>query len=291
MKRNLFGAGLVSAILIAPFGIANAADLPVKAVPYVPVTAFSWTGFYVGTDVGGELANYGTRSPVACPPGGAGCYAPGILASINGQASQSIHPTAVVFGAKAGYNIQFGNVVAGVEGDFGSDNMRGVRQTYSSFPAPFAGVVPAPFYNNWLTTQWLATARGRLGFTTTPNNWLVYGTGGVAFTDEHYAHGFQEVSTPIAGFETSSSTKTLTGWVAGGGVEWEPAGAAWTFNAEYLYVQFPNLTTSGNVINTVTGATTANVFTSTSKLTEQIVRFGIAYHFGGPAPVGYATKY
>ena len=290
MKRNLFGAGLVSAILIAPFGIASAADLPVKSVPYVPVTAFSWTGFYVGADVGAVLADYATNSPIACPPGGAGCYGPAILATINAQAPQSIHPDAVIFGAKAGYNIQFGNVVAGVEGDFNSDNLRGVRQTTNTFPG-FPGVVPAPFYNNWLTTQWLATARGRLGLTTTADNWLFYGTGGVAFTDEHYAHGFQEVSTPIAGFETSSTTKTLTGYALGGGVEWEPTGAPWTFNTEYLYVKFPSLTTSGNVINTVTGATTANYFTSTAKLSEQIIRFGIAYHFGGPGPVPVVTKY
>ena len=50
MKRLILT--IASASLLS-CGLANAADLPVKARPLPPPPVFSWTGFYIGAHVGG----------------------------------------------------------------------------------------------------------------------------------------------------------------------------------------------------------------------------------------------
>ena len=51
MKRLILA--IASASLLS-CGLANAADMPVKARPLPPpVPVFSWTGFYIGGHVGG----------------------------------------------------------------------------------------------------------------------------------------------------------------------------------------------------------------------------------------------
>ncbi|UZE51568.1 hypothetical protein ONR75_13795 [Rhodopseudomonas sp. P2A-2r] len=55
MKHVLLGGVVFVALLKASVGgqVANAADMPVKAVPYV--APWSWTGFYIGAHVGGAV--------------------------------------------------------------------------------------------------------------------------------------------------------------------------------------------------------------------------------------------
>jgi outer membrane immunogenic protein len=52
MKRHIIGGVAVSALLIAaPLSAASAADMALKAPPPAPVV-WSWTGGYVGGNVG-----------------------------------------------------------------------------------------------------------------------------------------------------------------------------------------------------------------------------------------------
>src|SRR4029077_16010340 len=52
---------LSSALLTAALSSASAADLPMhtKAPPLPPPPVFSWTGFYIGANIGGKWANVG----------------------------------------------------------------------------------------------------------------------------------------------------------------------------------------------------------------------------------------
>ena len=45
-----------AAMLLSPLA-AHAADLAIKAAPPPPVPVFSWTGFYIGGNIGGAWAN------------------------------------------------------------------------------------------------------------------------------------------------------------------------------------------------------------------------------------------
>ena len=54
MKRILLSIIGISGLLIAaPLSTASAADMALKAPPPPPAPIFSWTGFYVGAQVGG----------------------------------------------------------------------------------------------------------------------------------------------------------------------------------------------------------------------------------------------
>ena len=55
MKRLLTYLA-TAAMLLTPFA-AHSADLAVKAPPPPPVPVFSWTGFYIGANIGGAWAS------------------------------------------------------------------------------------------------------------------------------------------------------------------------------------------------------------------------------------------
>src|SRR5579871_2346161 len=66
-----FGWALASAMLMGSIGSAHAADMAVKAPPIAPVAAISWTGIYVGGNVGGGWADtyWGSNYNAICSPG------------------------------------------------------------------------------------------------------------------------------------------------------------------------------------------------------------------------------
>jgi outer membrane immunogenic protein len=83
---------------------------------------------------------------------------------------------------------------------------------------------------------WQATIRGRLGYVSGP--WLFYGTGGVAFAHLQWNENSQLVTEFSGTFSTAwNASKTLTGWVVGGGVEYM-LNPNWIARVEYLYENF-----------------------------------------------------
>ena len=74
----------------------------------------------------------------------------------------------------------------------------------------------------------------------------------------------------------ASVTNTVTAWTAGGGVEWMPF-PNWSLKVEYLFVQFPTTSDAFLPAATFVGANT--------RLSEQIIRAGINWHFNWWAPV------
>jgi outer membrane immunogenic protein len=216
---------LVSAFILAP-SLASAADLgtrmPTKA-PLMPV-AFSWTGFYVGGNIGwGWSSGDGTfdgLGPVGVPVSGDG----------NG----------FLGGGQVGYNWQTGPVVFGIETDFqgssGSGDLNGA-----------AGGVSIT--GGTLKTPWFGTIRGRLGYAW--DRWMVYVTGGGAYGHLDYSG---TLSTTGA---FSSSTDYWT-WTAGGGIEaslWDH----WSAKLEYLYVATPDRFPVPPGTTNVDGTTNTNI--------------------------------
>jgi outer membrane immunogenic protein len=138
------------------------------------------------------------------------------------------------------------------------------------------GIVPlTTTYSREL--DWLATVRGRVGFTVAPT-FLVYGTGGLAVGETKVGSSF---AAPTAGPPPESepttnltSSNTSVGWTAGAGAEWLFA-PQWSVKAEYLYVDLGKR--SNTIAYTYTGGT--STLTSTVKDTSNIARAGINYHF------------
>jgi outer membrane immunogenic protein len=197
--RNLLLAGAALAVLIGG-NSAQAADLAVKAPVYkAPVVPpFSWTGFYIGANVGGAWGNTDWTF-VTTPPLDASHHASGALA-----------------GGTLGYNWQIPstNWVFGVEGDFDWADIKG------------STACPNPSFTCQSKITEFGTARGRLGYAV--GHFLAYGTGGVAWGRDQIG----AVLTPAAGNDTDTGTRT--GWAAGAGIEyafWGP----WSAKVEYLH--------------------------------------------------------
>ena len=177
-----------------------------------PLPQERWQGFFVGL-VGGTAA---TQTRVASTN-------PAVALGELGNNSDNAGYTA---GLIAGYNWQFAPMwVAGVEGDF---SWLGINHTVSDYNDTFASYK--------LNTHWLATARARLGYNTGPA--LLYVTGGGAWVN--YEEEWHSPNSNPA-FATATSSKTLSGFAAGGGIEttltfFGMLGPGWLARSEYLYV-------------------------------------------------------
>src|SRR6266850_2155131 len=253
--------GLVGATLLFA-GPASAADL-LKA-PVMPLgPAFSWTGFYIGANVGwgwsDQAVNFsGSPSTVA--------------AIARGQIPSSLanNPNGPLGGVQVGYNWQTGAFVLGIEADIDAAD---INKGSTLSTAIGGGALPVTATANQ-DLNYLGTVRGRLGYTITPTL-LVYGTGG-------FAYGGAEVSSSVnttpgcpgfCGGLTSSST--LTGWAAGGGLEYMIS-PNWTAKLEYLHYDLGSLSqTFGDSFGRFPGT-----FVNTStNFKGDIVRIGANYKF------------
>ena len=286
MKKLLF-AGIALAAMIG--GPAMAADLGAPVYTYAPVA--SWTGFYIGGDVGWYDARQNATT-TAYPFAGFG--APGVIGA--GAAGLGNLPTAHTLdergglgGVHAGYNWQLGSWLYGLEGDvmwlnYHPSDVETVFETASATPAPaFSMLVSAQ-------NRWLASARGRLGWIAGPL--LLYGTGGFAFSNSSYtatATGLVGPATPfLAGAgATTSFYETKTGYVVGGGAEWMLT-PNWLVRAEYLHYGFDSTTSylplvfSAALGGCALGA--CNWGVNSSRMNVDTVRVGLSYKFAAPAP-------
>ena len=126
MKHSIISGLAVSSLLIAaPWSVASAADMPLKAPP-LPA-AYDWTGCYVGGNAGviassdkytlSPSGNYLTAPGAAAPPNAAGT---GDIASDIAALTNSYSPdgAGMLVGAQVGCNKQVGGFVFGGEADW-----------------------------------------------------------------------------------------------------------------------------------------------------------------------------
>jgi outer membrane immunogenic protein len=242
---------LVGSLALVAMGFGGsavrAADMPLKAPP--PVAYYTWTGCYVGLNIG---ENYG-RSKTEYGSNTLG-IAPGT------QATSDIKLSGLIGGAQVGCNYQVGAWLFGLEGDFDATNKDG-QEIETLFPA----------FRIQVTETWLATARARLGYTVT-DKWLWYVTGGGAWTS-------MRVNNFVPGsILTAQEKHTVSGWTVGVGTEYA-VGYGWSIKSELLYVDFGTSTFFNP--NTPVADSEYRV-----KTRDYIWRVGMNYKFGwSPAVV------
>jgi outer membrane immunogenic protein len=209
---------------------AFAADMPAKAPLYqAAAPVFNWSGFYVGVNGGGLWGR--TNQPE-----------PDVFMDIHGGFA----------GGTAGYNWQAGNWVWGLEGD--GDWLRMQATQFVTCPSGCTTKFDA-----------LGTARTRLGYAS--GQYLLYATGGAAFTHARIFSGSGVINGPWDG---------KTGWTAGAGIE-GMINQNWSWKIEYLFASFGHFADAPAAIPT---------FASDNRF--NIVRLGLNYKFGdfGKAPLG-----
>jgi outer membrane immunogenic protein len=273
MKKFLLGTVALTALGVP----ALAADMGVVRRPVAYVAATNWTGCYAGGDVGYLVGRDNGYSTTAASTAG---ILPGAksLAGL-GQLSQSFNTSGVAGGFYGGCNYQFGAWVFGAEGDWTVNNNEGQSFWVNGPSAGVAGPVVIPAGAVWSSKEnWLVTARGRFGYAV--DKWLLYATGGGAWAKINSSEFFVPVAGapgPVAGADLQSDTRS--GWTVGGGLEYMLP-YNWMIRAEYLYVKISNYTTF--TPGTGNGPLLASVPTNLSHdLNNNIVRFGLAYKFGG----------
>lgn len=267
MKKLILGVIAVLAIA-AP---AAAADLSPRTYTKAPAAelAYNWSGFYAGLNAG---YGWGASDPSTTTE-----FTPtnywSILSvpQVNAAGTGQVKPSGFVGGAQAGYNFQAGNLVVGAEADFESFNLHASRAA----GAAFACCGGSSFtMTESASTDWLFTLRGRVGLAA--NNWLFYGTGGLAVTN------LKNNATYADTFGASENVKlsaTKAGWAAGGGIEYGVL-RNWTLRAEYLHVDFGGI--SGTTLlgpTTITGGCNCTRMFHNANLTADMVRAGINYRF------------
>jgi outer membrane immunogenic protein len=217
----------VSALAIA--SQASAADMPVKApAPFTAVV--SWTGFYVGAHGG---VGWLDASQTITGPVGTTC-----VATLNARCD--VDAVGAVFGGQIGYNWQSGAWVFGLEADASGTSLKGT-ETFA-YPG-FSHVINDK-------VDWLASVRGRLGWAV--GDTLFYGTGGVAFGQ--FDAGWLRIGGPAR----AQFSETMTGWVAGGGIE-KLLGRNWSARVEFLYYGFGKDSHASTIGGTYTTAFRHNV--------------------------------
>jgi outer membrane immunogenic protein len=243
MKKIL----LSTVALVSLSAGAMAADLPSRRMAPAPFVAavpvFTWTGFYVGGNIGYAWRNGNDDDSIFVREGTID-NAPlteGTFTFLDDHENDGI-----AGGAQVGFNWQFGSFVVGVEADIQAADLSGGHNGSSSYV--FTGVSEIAGINTTTTVfrpsdrgiDWFGTVRARAGFAI--DRVLVYATGGFA-----YGGGGDDDCNGFLGFDCNGSDDTRWGYAVGGGFEWAlPMAAGWfgssavTFGVEGLYVNLEN---------------------------------------------------
>jgi outer membrane immunogenic protein len=207
LKARILGAALLGALAVGGTQAARAADLggSIKDAPAYqePERRFSWTGLYLGANVGGAWAN------------GEATYSQAGFGGFSGSGKSS----SLIGGGQIGYNWQAGQLVVGIEADIAGQDLGDSR-------AATNGITTATLSG---TSRWVGTVRPRVGYAT--GNALLYITGGLAYGNVKH----NSTETIGAASRTFSESDTRAGWTLGGGIEWA-LNRNWTIGAEYLHI-------------------------------------------------------
>jgi outer membrane immunogenic protein len=255
-RRTLLAS--VGAVALA--GTAVAAEPPPAPPPVLPpVPIFTWTGVYVGGQIGYAWGTVNTN----------------IGDNFGDFTSFSTNNSGVIGGAHVGYNVQLNQFVVGLEGDVDGSSL---SKTVSGTPL-IAGrfFVPVTISGN-LNVQ--GSIRGRVGYAW--DRVLLYATGGAAFAGVNGS-----ISTPF-GFDSTSTTRV--GWTVGGGLEYAVTNN-WSIRAEYRYAQFGHSTVFATNSFVIPVLTAVGAFANRT-INENRVQVGFSYKFDlAPPPAPVVAKY
>jgi outer membrane immunogenic protein len=274
-KASLACAGAFAAAATLA-GSAFAAE-PAPAPP--PPPPFTWTGIYLGGQIGYAWGNddifYNAYDPLTGVVFNPSAFNVPIVSS---------SPSGVIGGAHIGFNYQIdkplGGFVIGLEGSVDGASL---RNSVTTGFAAFGGSSVSASTN----TDIQGSIRGRFGIAW--DRLLAYATGGVAFSGFNTNYSFiGNTSAALPGgpfFGTNSFSNTRVGWTAGGGIDYAVTNN-WSVFAEYRYTSFG---TVGNtwldtaVFTTAPGLAGGSLF-SNRTLSQNQVQVGFSYKFDTSLP-------
>jgi outer membrane immunogenic protein len=297
--NKLATAAVTGSALLAGIVTASAADLAYKAAPMPMAPApFSWTGFYIGANVGGAWtpnsggSDFGPLFPpfiVLAPQAAIPTLIPGQLDVLGGGGRRS----GVIGGGQVGYNWQVNQFVLGVEADAVGTGLNGssASATRSFGPPILLATVNQTVSVDFGRIDWMASFRGRAGFAV--DRALFYVTGGAAVAEfggstTTVVNG-PGIAIPAGTFvATNGGSSTRWGWTVGGGIEWAFS-QNWGVAGEYRHTDFGNRHTAFDIPSGLAAAPIFATGTSSSRLTvdQATARLNYRFNWGGPVVARY----
>jgi outer membrane immunogenic protein len=228
----------VAAIMFAS-SVSCALAAEPSLVPYYgyqqPV--WTWTGLYLGADLGYGWSNVDHSFTI-------------------NAVKVSTNPSGFIGGIYAGYNWQFGRIVAGLETDMAWANISDTINVVGKIGlVPFAIQVEDKLH-------WLGTTRVRLGFLPVESI-MIYGTGGLAYggIQENVISSIGSSSVQSSFAQSFSASDAHFGWAMGAGAEWAIS-TNFLIRAEWLHFDL------GSV---------SNAFDASASQSGNIMRAGLSY--------------
>jgi outer membrane immunogenic protein len=211
MLKKCVGRALAGMALLVLAGTANA-DGPYRPGPgpgmviLEPPPIFTWSGFYIGGNIGAAWAN----------------------STLTDQLTTSSYTTdhnGFIGGGQLGFNYQIRNLVLGVEWDFDWTSMGETR----------SGLFLGNAFQAKADTEWITTLSGRVGLTV--ERWLMYMKIGGGWV--HNSASITNLTTGVS----ASGSNTDGAWLVGAGVEYALS-PNWLLKAEYNYLGLSDRTVS-----------------------------------------------
>lgn len=254
-------------------GLALALGLTVSTAAF----ADPWDGYYIGAFAGGAWgqADFNTDAGATTPTSYFSSDAN--IASVARDSSGKANSRSFTGGIQLGATRRFDRFVAGADVDFSALDLSGGRGAANiAYPSD-----PGWNYNvrTSYSTDWLFTARGRVGWLAS-ENLMFFATGGLAISDVKVWNSFSDTG-PQIGRGGSSNRETKAGYTIGGGLELA-LGKSWSVKGEYLYVDLGHATAASTVDCTVIPACSiiSSPFKTSVDVTANIARVGINYRLG-----------
>ena len=216
VMKTMFRSIVVAGIAMSASLSAQAADLPPAPpmparapVAYMPVEPmFSWTGFYIGGNLG---AGWGRGN---------------VVDSVFGANYTNGNSATFLGGGQVGGNYQFGSFVVGAEADF--DWMVNNNNSGNGTTVPIGGVPTVLRVS--ANDRWETTLAARFGWAM--DRALFYGKVGGGWVG---AGNFAVTNVATGASVAVSNSNTNVGWLLGAGFEYAFT-QNWTTKIEYDYL-------------------------------------------------------
>lgn len=264
MKK--FALGMLAAVAMT--GSAVAADMApryTKAPPPAPVVVYSWTGCYIGGNVGGGWER--TRQ------------------NRTGQQTLAGVFTALPadFGSSTGSDVVGGGQI-GCDYQFANSWVVGIQGMYDYARISSSHIIPAfPTFNSNVRLKDIYTVTGRVGYLFTPQL-LGYVKGGGAWTSVDYVING---TVPVAFNSENAFGVNRSGWTVGAGLEWMFA-PGWSVFGEFNYMDFGTKTSVYTIgTGAVAGPFGTDVIRNKLEVEQFLVGVNYKFNFGGPVVAKY----